>query len=616
MLGSFLSVFDPRKSLAARISWVFAALSIISSLLVGIYISSIVQNIVEREIGTLYSDRAQHVVDAVDLKIQALFDTLEMAASVFSTSSEGGSRVATEELIAAAKSKLDNAAWVGVVDRSGVVISDDGNHLKGAYVGENAWFEAATSGDFVSGAQEFTALDQALNRINSRSKQRYLFITVPVKQSHGTIAAYVAAAFDMDLIESIVLKSTKTLAGNRPIDVFLIDQSGRGLTRNRDGVASLDTISMNRLLTTIGTKTSIEHSGTFATTHYLIGYSNGHGVTDFKATGWIAVLRESKSSAYLPAYNLAVIISLACLVMGLAITAASAFGIRYILSGLSRIAQSAEQLKLGKTQEFIASHGDDEVSRISVSLAGLFNSQKRANEDLAELNKNLDQIIVERTREVQRLSEETRIAAITRDRLRLSRDLHDTLAHSMLAMLTQIRLIQKFHKAKPELVLEELAYAETAAQEGLNLARDAVIELRYFAVRDDGLKSALQKLVAKLKERMEVEVTFEIDDLAADLAGPKAETTFRIAEEALHNIEKHSNATTVNLSVGLDRGDRAIQILSLTVVDNGQGFDPTSPKPGHFGLLGMREQAEILNGKLSIKSAKGEGTRLVFEVIL
>jgi signal transduction histidine kinase len=616
MFDQILNLFDPRKSLAARISWVFALLSIILSLIAGCYISTIAQNIVEREIGALYSDRAQHVVAAVDLQVQSLSDAMELAASVFVTTEENQGLSATEKLIATAKGNLENAVWIGIIDPSGIIVAGDKDHLKGAFVGESAWFRKAVGGEYVNGAQEFPTLDTALGTEISEIKNKYLIITLPMKAKDGAIRSFASAAFNMDMIESVVLKSTQTLAGNRPIDVFLLDRAGKDLTQNPDRVVPLDTSSTIRLMQSVNNQTFNDDSAFFITPDHLIGYASSQSSSDFKGTGWIAVVREPKSSAYLPAHNLAIAIGLTCLAMGLGLTLASAIGISYILSGLSRIAKSAEQLKAGIAEEFIANQGKDEVSRISMSLASLFNSQKRANADLAELNKNLDQKVVERTRDVQRLSEETRIAAVTRDRLRMSRDLHDTLAHSMLALLTQIRLIQKLQKAKPGLVTEELNYAEMAAQEGLNLARNAVTELRYFAVRDDGLGAALQKLVNKLRERVEVEVVFRVDDLASDLAGPKTETAYRIAEEALHNIEKHSSATVVNLIVALDQVDPVNQKLIVTIDDNGKGFDPAISNAGHFGLLGMREQAEITNGKLDINSGLGKGTRIRFEVVL
>jgi signal transduction histidine kinase len=68
--------------------------------------------------------------------------------------------------------------------------------------------------------------------------------------------------------------------------------------------------------------------------------------------------------------------------------------------------------------------------------------------------------------------------------------------------------------------------------------------------------------------------------------------------------------------VALDQADPANQKLIVTIEDNGKGFDPSISKVGHFGLLGMREQSEIVNGTLDICSAKGMGTRIRFDVIL
>jgi signal transduction histidine kinase len=613
LLGQVFSLFDPRSSLAARISWVFAVLSLVLSVIMGSYISTLSQNIVKRDIGALYADRAQHVVDAVDLQVQSLFNSMELAASVFAATEESKGLAAAKQLIATAKGDIEGTVWIGFVDPSGIIVAGDGNRLTGRFVGDSTWFRKASAGDYLSGAEAFPMLDKVLGSSEASS---YLIVTQPMKKPNGDIASYAVAAFDMDYVENIVLKSTKKLAGNRPIDVFLLDRSGKEITRNPGGVASLELSASDRLVQSIKRGSAEGDSSSFTTEKNLISYASSQSFYDFKGTGWIAVVREAKSSAFAQAQNLAWAIALSCLIMGLGLTLAAALGIRYILIGLSRIAHSADQLRAGFAQEFEAQTGKDEVSRISVSLASLFNNQKRSNDELAALNKNLDQKVIERTHEVQRLSEETRIAAVTRDRLRMSRDLHDTLAHSMLAMLTQIRLIQKLHKRKPELVAEELDLAERAAQEGLNVARAAVTDLRYFAVRDDGLAAALQKLVKKLKERMEIDIAFHIDDLAASLVGPTAETAYRVTEEAFHNIEKHSQARNVNLSAVLDDTDATQHFLKVSINDNGKGFELENVKSGHFGLIGMREQVEILKGKILIKSLKDQGTKIQFTLKL
>jgi signal transduction histidine kinase len=277
---------------------------------------------------------------------------------------------------------------------------------------------------------------------------------------------------------------------------------------------------------------------------------------------------------------------------------------------LAMIALTADALRMGQVDCLAVLEGEDEPARISHSMAQLYGGLQAKNRELADMNRNLDQIVWERTKEVQRLSEETRNAAMTRERLRLSRDLHDTLAHSMLAMLTQIRLMKKLLPRRPEAMAEELEHAELAAQDGLNRARDAVLGLRYFAVRDDGLEQALLKLVRKLKERLEIDASVKVDPAAAHLSGPKAEALYRVAEEALHNVEKHAQAGNVEITVSLNQKSKQEQGLELVVEDNGKGFTPSKPKRGHFGLIGMKEQAEASGAQLSIQSQPALGTRL------
>jgi signal transduction histidine kinase len=325
-------------------------------------------------------------------------------------------------------------------------------------------------------------------------------------------------------------------------------------------------------------------------------------------------VREAKQSAFAPANQTALAISLACLTLGIGLSLAAAFGTKLILRGLQKITASADSLREGAAEEFAALEGQDEVARISHSLAALFTGLKSSNIKLADLNRDLDRKVKERTQEVRRLSEETRNAAVTRERLRLSRDLHDTLAHSMLAMLTQVRMMRKISKSRPELLEEELGLAEKAAREGLKIAREAVTDLRYFAVRDDGLGEALAKLVKRLKERVEIEASLEVDEAVATMAGPLAETLCRIAEEALRNVDRHAAASKVSVKAALDRSDPANHVLTLSIADNGRGFDASNEQIGHFGLIGMREQAEIISGALTIDSAPGMGTKIALIV--
>jgi signal transduction histidine kinase len=190
-----------------------------------------------------------------------------------------------------------------------------------------------------------------------------------------------------------------------------------------------------------------------------------------------------------------------------------------------------------------------------------------------------------------------------RERQRLARDLHDTLAHSMMEMLVEVRTLRMLHAHDPDKLGAELERAEEVAHQGLKEAREAVGAMRLNTVRDLGLGAALGSAVNRFAERTGLEVRFDADPQAASFADPRAETVFRIAQEALRNIAKHANASRVDVNLK-DLGDGRIE---LTISDNGVGFDPAEPHPGHYGVEGIREQAQMIDADLDLCSAPGRG---------
>jgi signal transduction histidine kinase len=210
------------------------------------------------------------------------------------------------------------------------------------------------------------------------------------------------------------------------------------------------------------------------------------------------------------------------------------------------------------------------------------------------------------------MADEARHAAVTRERLRIARDLHDTLAHSLMALLTQIRLVRKLRGRMAAAELdEELGRAEDVATTGLSESRAAIAQMRDNGVRDTGLGAAVQDLTRRFSARTGVAVALESDETVAKSTDERAETVFRIIEEALRNVERHAGAQTVR--VGLhstpDAADRTQ--VNIEVSDDGVGFDPALPRPGHYGLRGIREQAALIGARLGVLSQPGKGTQIV-----
>jgi signal transduction histidine kinase len=291
--------------------------------------------------------------------------------------------------------------------------------------------------------------------------------------------------------------------------------------------------------------------------------------------------------------------------------AAAVLVTRWLTGRLSRLAAGAEAVRRGDQRLLAVPAGADEVSRIGATLAEVVDHLQREKQALQTLNAELDQRVAERTLRIERLADEARHAAVTRERLRIARDLHDTLAHSLMALLTQLRLIRKLRKRLPEQELEaELGRAEEVAASGLAEARSAITQMRGNDVRDGGLGPALRDLVRRFGQRSGVAVTLQADPAAATWADERAETVFRIVEEALRNVERHAQARQVSVGLQWLSASR----VKIEVSDDGIGFDPELPQPGHYGLRGIHEQAQLIAAQLVIRSAAGEGTRVTLEL--
>jgi signal transduction histidine kinase len=194
--------------------------------------------------------------------------------------------------------------------------------------------------------------------------------------------------------------------------------------------------------------------------------------------------------------------------------------------------------------------------------------------------------------------------AISHERNRMARELHDTLAHTLSAVSLQLAATRKQIDTDPEGAKKSLSQSRTLIHNGLEETRRALEALRASPLEDLGLRIAIQQLVEVTKDRWGIGVDLEIGGEVDTLAPEIEQSIYRIADEALNNAARHARAE--HIAVMLRRSGR---VLELTVTDYGNGFDPdTAPSNGHYGLAGMRERAALCNGQLSIESQLGSGT--------
>lgn len=199
---------------------------------------------------------------------------------------------------------------------------------------------------------------------------------------------------------------------------------------------------------------------------------------------------------------------------------------------------------------------------------------------------------------------------ISRERNRLARELHDTLAHTLSASAVQLEAIKVSVETgsgqTPALVDQALQTTRT----GLSETRRALQSLRASPLEDLGLALAVRHLAETLTARTGAELAWHSSTPLRDMPPAVEQSIYRVAQEALENIVRHAAARHVSI-----RLDQVNGHVDLTVSDDGQGFELAQVDlTRHFGLRGMRERAEMAGGRLDIDSRPGQGTTIHFNV--
>jgi signal transduction histidine kinase len=200
--------------------------------------------------------------------------------------------------------------------------------------------------------------------------------------------------------------------------------------------------------------------------------------------------------------------------------------------------------------------------------------------------------------------------ATSRERIRLARDLHDTLAHTLAALVVQLEAVDALQETDRIAAQDQLAKANKQARVGLEEARRAILDLRSSPVEELGLAGALAELAGRFDERSGIQARFWLEGEPTPLPAATGNALYRIAEEALSNVERHAEASHVSLQLSFAEAEGVV----LRIQDDGRGFDPGDVDPERVGLLGIYERAALIGGQATVESGVGDGAALVVQV--
>ena len=270
------------------------------------------------------------------------------------------------------------------------------------------------------------------------------------------------------------------------------------------------------------------------------------------------------------------------------------------MSGLAAVPLLSKQKLVGIIAVF--STDSDSLSSEEVNLLSILAGQAGIAVENAHL--------YESTRQKQRLVEQLLgklIQAQEEERKKMAAEIHDTIAQSLVGILTKVQTCRSLVKKDPALVAERLTELKNLVSENVKEVREIIFNLRPSSLDDLGLIPSLENYIKRFERETGIFVEFLINNRERRLATTSETAVFRIIQEALTNVKKHSKADRVLVRLTLEP-----KMVSLRISDNGEGFDWDEVterflRGDSHGLQGMKERVSLLGGSFKVSTEKGKG---------
>lgn len=333
-------------------------------------------------------------------------------------------------------------------------------------------------------------------------------------------------------------------------------------------------------------------AGQYGTTYVEVnGSEHVVAFSPVEPFGWALLIEEPWEHVASPILQTTLLAPLVMVPILLLALLALFFGIRQIVQPLQALADQSSRLGWGDYSAIEQPVGGvSEIRQLQTELIHMAHKLRAAQQSLHSY-----------------------IGAITsgqeEERRRIARELHDDTIQSLIAFKQRIQLVEMDWEGHP--VVQALGELEGAAEQTIENLRRMVAALRPIYLEDLGLVAAINMLVGETSKQLGSNVEFICQGQEQRLDAPVELALYRIVQEALSNITRHSEATAASVRMAFASDD-----IHIVIEDNGKGFQvPRSPSAfapgGHFGLLGVFERADLIGGEVQVESSPGKGTRLV-----
>ncbi|MGZ9164706.1 MAG: histidine kinase [Anaerolineales bacterium] len=460
----------------------------------------------------------------------------------------------------------------------GVAFLDSGGHLLANTDDDRFWGWVSQNAESLSIAPPTDHNPVFSAPILDPNSKRLFVIVSAYSTSRDVI---VAGAFSPETLASETLLATYPTGSH--VTIYLLDES-RGLLFV-SGTLAQETLEPDHA----GVTQALQgESGVLYVkkdkTEHVVAYS------PIESTGWALITEEEWEMVISPSLQLTQMAPLVIVPAFILALIAIWFGAKQIVQPLQKLETKAAALAWGDFEAIKESVGGiSEVQHLQMELTEMSRKVQSAQEGLHDY-----------------------IAAITSaqedERMRLARELHDDTIQAVIALKQRVQLAQK--SVKDQHGRQSLTELETLAEQTIENLRRLTRALRPIYLEDLGLVTALEMLARETSQNNHLVVDFQKTGQERRLAREVELSLYRIAQEALNNVVKHSKATRADLKIAFETAE-----IKMEVNDNGAGFrvpkSPTEFAPsGHFGLLGVHERADLISARLKIESVLGKGTSL------
>jgi signal transduction histidine kinase len=409
-----------------------------------------------------------------------------------------------------------------------------------------------------------------------RSKRLFVIVS----QYSASRNIIVAGAFSPETLANETLPASYP-ASDR-VTIYLLDPSRRLLFAS--GILAAESLPADHA----GVAEALRgESGTryiqVDNSEHVIAYS------PIPSTGWALITEEAWQAVVTPALQATQVAPLVLVPAFVLALFALWFGAKQIVQPLQRLESKAAALAWGDFETIKESVGGiSEVQHLQKELTEMARKVQAAQEGLHDY-----------------------IGAITsaqeEERMRLARELHDDTIQAVIALKQRVQLAQK--SVRDQSARQSLRELEDLAEQTVENLRRLTRALRPIYLEDLGLVTALDMLARETSQANHLEVDFQQSGQECRMSREVELALYRIAQEALNNVVHHAKAQHAALHIGFDNE------IKLEVTDDGIGFSvPKSPtdfaRSGHFGLLGVRERADLIGARLDVQSGAGGGTKL------